>query len=61
MVKTALSQVCLDEDDETWKRVLSEMDSLGPRNSGVGIRDLEILGTGSWTLGGRNIGGPRLE
>ena len=28
---------------------------------GLDIRDLEILGTGSWTLGGRNIGGPRLE
>ena len=30
-------------------------------SGGLDIRDLEILGTGSWTLGGRNIGGPRLE
>ena len=31
-----LAGACLDEDDETWKRVLSEMESPGPRNSGSG-------------------------
>ena len=43
-----LAGACLDEDDETWKRVMLEVTIRGP--------DLEILGTGSWTLGGRKKG-----
>ena len=37
---------CLDEDDETWKRVLSEMTFRG-----LGIWDLGIIGLGFVNLG----------
>jgi hypothetical protein len=41
-----LAGACLDEDDETWKRVLSEMTFRG-----LGIWDLGIIGLGFVNLG----------